>query len=87
MAKVWKHSLDYPIKGSRAVNMSKASLGKFVYWACKLDAKIGQVWPFNARYERCWVGVTIEIEEDKVSEFTEKSGFGLKDPPKVNVNG
>lgn len=88
MTKVWKHSLDYnhPEKKLKAVNMSKASLGKFMYWACKYNAKIGQVWPFNPRYERCWVGVTMEIEDFYVAEFMEQSGFGLVDPPKVNLN-
>lgn len=85
MSKVWKRSLEHSVKPLKAVNMSKASLGQFIYWACKLDADVGTVWAFNARYERCWVGVTLHIEEAKIKEFEEKSGFGLMDPQKVKL--
>lgn len=85
MAKVWKHSLDHSDGNRRTVNLSQASLGKFTYWATKLGAEITQIWSLNDKYERSWVGVVVKIDEDRVAEFEEKSGFGLKDPPKVNI--
>jgi hypothetical protein len=84
--KVWRHSLEHPDGKLKTVKMSKASLGEFMYWACKFGCRVGRVWPFNPKYDGCWVGITIEIEEKDIDRFQELSGFGLKKPPKVKLS-
>lgn len=80
---VWKQTLDLE-KG--CLSLSKKKLGDFFYWALKFDCIVGDVFCLNSNFDRSWVGVSLAIDESKISDFEEKSGFKLCNPPKIKLN-
>lgn len=77
----WWHSEDH-----YSPNLSKASLGDFVYNALREGAKIGSIWPLNAKYHRSWVGVTIQATEEQKNNIEAKTKFKFKPPTQVHLN-
>jgi hypothetical protein len=76
------HSADH----EGALNMSKASLGKFVNGILKHGGEILTLWPFNRHYNRSWVGAVVAMTPDAKEAFEKETGFKLNDPPTISLN-
>ena len=78
----WFHTSDY-----FSPNLSKASLGRFVYEVLKVGAEIGQIWPFNPSFDRSAVYFTVFMTESQKNELEVRFAGKIKfvDPPKVHL--
>lgn len=74
----WWHTDDYA-----SPNLSKASLGEFFLVALSTGAQIGEVWPFNYRYARSLVQVSLFATEAQKAEIEAKTRYRLRKPPVV----
>jgi hypothetical protein len=69
----------------KQVNLSKASLGNFVYHALKCSAEIYQLWAFNPNYERSSVFPAIKANQKQL-DYLGEQGYYFVEPAKLNVN-
>lgn len=72
-------------KGSKRVNLSKASLGEFCYHALKCGADIYQLWAFNHNFERSAVYPAIKATDEQVA-YLREVGYDFVDPPTIKLN-
>ena len=77
----WFHSHDH-----HSPNLSKTSLGEFFTVVLSAGAYIGEIWPFNHRFYRSGVYVSVFMTEEMKSEIESKTRFRFRDPPKINPN-
>ena len=86
--RVWMQTLDYGDAPGilKKLNLSKKRLGDFCYWALKYDAEIGSLYCLNSGFERAWVGASIRIRPDRIADFENNSGIGLRIPPKIKLS-
>jgi len=76
----WWHTDDYA-----SPNLTKASMGEFFHVVLSTGAQIGEVWPFNYRYARSMVLVSLFATEAQKAEIESKTRYRLRKPPKVHL--
>lgn len=77
----WYHSDDYA-----SPNITKASLGLFFHEVLKSGAYVGEIWPFNHRYDRTGVYVSVFMTPEMKEGIEAKTRFRFRDPPKISLN-
>lgn len=77
----WWHSDDYA-----SPNLSKASLGMFFYHVLKVGGHIGEVWPFNHKYERSSVFISVFMTDEMKGQVEAQTKFRFRPPPTIKVN-
>lgn len=77
----WWHSDD-----SYSPNLSKTSLGDFVYNSLKLGIQIGEIWSFNPNFHRSLVKVSIFATNEQRIALESVTKFKFVKPPKIHVN-
>lgn len=80
------HSLVYCNEKGKPVNLSHASLGRFVVKVLQYNGEIIQIWPMNPRFPRSWVGCIVAFLPEDKAKFVAETGFGLDDPPEISLN-
>lgn len=81
MTKRWYHSEDH-----FSPRLNKSSLGLFMHEVLKAGATIGQVWPFNHKYNTSSVYFTVEMTEEQKNLIESRTKFRFKDPPTIRLN-
>lgn len=66
-------------------NLSKSSLGEFFFTVLSTGAQIGEIWPFNYKYARSLVVVSIYCTEEQKIEIETKTRYRLKPPTKISL--
>jgi hypothetical protein len=77
----WWRTDDY-----HAPNLSKASLGNFMYLLCKEGAYIGNVWVFNKRFNRSPVYFMVYMTDEMKDRIESQSKVRFAPPQSVKVN-
>lgn len=77
----WWHTDDY-----HSPNLSKASLGEFFYHVLKAGGYIGEVWPFNHKFDRSGVYISVFITDKMKAEIESKTRFKFRPPPKIELS-
>lgn len=70
---------DYGGEG-KALSMSKANLGQFVYHLLKLGGRITGSFAMNAKYDRSYVQFSIVLPKGRREKLTELTGIALEEP-------
>ena len=83
--RIWKCTPDYGSEGKK-LNLSKASMGLFLYSLMKCDGEIGSVYVMNRNYERSYSQASIKIHPNKIKDFEEMTGMKLEDIPQLRIN-
>ncbi len=78
----WWHTDDYA-----SPSLSKASLGEFFYVALSAGVQIGEIWPFNHKYARSSVLVSVYATNAQKDEIERKTKYRFRKPPKISVAG
>lgn len=65
--------------------MSKASLGEFFFEVIRAGAQIGTVWPFNPKYDRSPVYVTVYMTEEMKDSIEARTKYRFRDPPTIKL--
>tara|TARA_R100001086_G_scaffold248067_1_gene184022 strand:+ start:1054 stop:1281 length:228 start_codon:yes stop_codon:yes gene_type:complete len=69
------------------LNLSKASLGRFLEFCLSNNVEIGTVHPFNPRFARSQVSATVRLRPDQFDAFKRSTGGDLRKPPRISLNG
>jgi len=77
--RVWMHCED-------GLTMTKASMARFVMHCLTNNIEIGQIHPFNYRYLRCQVSVSVRLKPEQFSAFEDETGGKLRKPPRISLN-
>ena len=77
----WYHS-----DGHASPGLAKSALGAFLYSTLKAGAQIGNVWPFNPRYDRSPVYFTVFMTPAMKDQIEAETRFKFRDPPKILLN-
>lgn len=77
--RVWMHCEE-------GLTLTKSSMSCFVMFCLTNNIEIGYIHPFNYRYPRSPVSVSVRIHPDKISSFEAETGGTLKEPPKLSLN-
>lgn len=78
---VWWHTDDHA-----SPNLTKASLGEFFAAALSAGAYIGEIWPFNHRYSRSAVYVSVFATDEQKAAIEGATRYRLRRPPKLKLN-
>lgn len=70
---------DYGGEG-KALSLSKASLGTFVYHLLRLGGRIVDTHTMNPKYDRSYVQMSIVLPQGRRAELQEASGIALELP-------
>lgn len=76
----WWHTEDHA-----SPNLTKTSLGLFFYHVLKVGAQIGSIWPFNPKYDKSSVFITVFMTDEMMIKLENETKFRFKPPPKVHV--
>lgn len=77
--RVWMHC-------ETGLSLTKASLARFTLFCLRNDIQIGDLWAFNAKYDRSLVCASIKIRPDQFEEFSRTTGGKLCEPPRIKLN-
>lgn len=77
----WWHTDDYA-----SPNLSKSSLGDFFFHVLKSGAYVGEVWPFNYRFKRSLVVVSVFMTDAQRAEIEAATRVRFRPPPKITLN-
>lgn len=77
--RVWMHC-------DEGLNLSKASMSRFVMFCLCNKVEIGSIHPFNASYPRSQVSAAVRIHPDQIEAFEAETGGKLRKPPRVSLN-
>jgi hypothetical protein len=75
---------DYGGEG-KALNLSKARLGEFMYHLLKMGGRVTDIHVMNAEYDRCYCQAAISLPAGQKEEFERISGFILEKPPVLSA--
>jgi hypothetical protein len=78
----WFHTRDH----GGGLNLSKASLGEFVYEMLRRGCQIGSFFCLYNTYPRSWVGASVFMTEQMKDAIEKETRFRFQDPPRVDVN-
>lgn len=78
----WFHTMDH----GGGLNLSKASLGEFVYEMLWRGCQIGTFFCLNNSYPRSWVGASVFMTEQMKDAIEKETRFKFQDPPRVHLN-
>jgi len=79
--KNWYHTEDH-----HSPNLSKASLGDFLYRVLKEGGEISQIWPFNPRYDRSPVYFVVKLTEEAKLKIEKETKIRFKLPREIHLN-
>lgn len=77
--RVWMHCEE-------GLNLSKASMSRFVMFCLTNNIEIGALHPFNYRYSRSQVSASVRIHPDLFASFEAETGGKLRTPPRISLN-
>jgi hypothetical protein len=70
----------------RCLNMSKASLGDFMFHALRLQLEVYQIYAFAPEYKQCSVLAGVMATVKQRQEFMDATKFYLSPSPTIHVN-
>lgn len=76
---------DYGSDG-KALSMSKAGLGSFVYHLLRLGGHIHSTWAMGPQYDRTYVQMSISLPPGRREALQDATGVKLEKPPTVHLN-
>lgn len=68
------------------LNMTNASLLRFIKFVLKNKIEIGQIYAFDPRYNRSLVLASLKLRPDQIEAFEQETGGKLKPPTQVHLN-
>jgi len=77
--RVWMHCEE-------GLNLSKASMGRFMAFCLTNRVEIGSIYPFAPEYPRSQVSSAIRLRPDQFAEFESQTGGILRTPPRMTLN-
>lgn len=77
----WWHTSDY-----HSPKLNKTSLGLFLYEVLKEGAYIGEVWPFNIKYNTSPVIFTVYMTEEMKINIESRTKFKFSKPSTIKLN-
>ena len=77
--RVWMHCEE-------GLNLSKASMSRFVMYCLTHNVEIGQIHPFNHHFPRSHVSASVRIRPEQFEAFEEETGGKLRKPPRISLN-
>ncbi len=77
--RVWMHCEE-------GLNMSSASLARFMSFCLKNNVKLGSVSAFQPRYSRSTVMAAVRLKPEQFADFERETGGKLRKPPNVKLN-
>ncbi len=77
--RVWMHCEE-------GLSMAKASMSRFVMHCLQNNIEIGQIHPFNYRYERSQVSASVRLRPEQFAAFEAATGGKLREPPRISLN-
>ncbi|WP_158673357.1 hypothetical protein [Bosea sp. FBZP-16] len=77
----WWHTDDYA-----SPNLTKASLGEFFAAVLSVGAYVGEIWPFNHRYSRSAVYVSVFATDEQKAAIEGATRYRFRRPPKLKLN-
>lgn len=77
--RVWMHC-------EKGLNLSKASMSRFVMFCLTNGVEIGGIYPFNREFPRSQVLASVRIHPDLCARFEEETGGKLRAPPRISLN-
>jgi len=66
--------------------MTKASMSRFVMHCLRENIEIGDIRPFDHRWDRCQVSASVRLRTDQFDEFESATGGKLREPPRISIN-
>ena len=78
--RVWMHC-------ESGLNMSKASMDRFMMFCLRNSVEIGTIYAFNPKYERCQVLASVRLRPDQFADFEKETGGILRKPPRIILSG
>ena len=77
--RVWMHC-------DQGLNLSKASMSRFIMFCLNHGVEVGSLHPFNRRFPRSQVSASVRIHPDLFAAFERDTGGELRKPPKISLN-
>ena len=77
--RVWMHCEE-------GLNLSKASMTRFVMFCLTNNVEIRTIHPFNYHFPRSQVSASVRIHPDLFSTFEAETGGKLREPPRISLN-
>jgi hypothetical protein len=77
--RVWMHCEE-------GLNMSKASLARFMMFCLSQRVEIGDVYAFSPGYARSLVVASVRLRPDQFEAFERETGGKLRKPPRIVLN-
>ena len=78
---VWWYTVDW-----EGPNMSKASLGSFMYECISEGAQLGDFFCMNNKFPRSAIQVSLFMTEEMKNNIEARTKFRFKRPPKLQLN-
>lgn len=77
--RVWMHCEE-------GLNLSKASMARFVVHCLQNNIEIGRLDPINPNFSRSLVCASVKLKPCQFKEFEKQTGGKLSEPPKLTCN-
>jgi hypothetical protein len=68
------------------LSMSKASMSRFVMFCLTNNVEIGQIHPFNYRYNNSQVSASVRLRPEQFAAFEAETKGKLREPPRISLN-
>jgi hypothetical protein len=77
--RIWMHCEE-------GLNLSKASMSRFVMHCLTNRIEIGSIYPFDPDYLRSQVSVAVRLKAEQFYDFERVTGGKLRKPPLISLN-